>query len=300
MAETKTEFSIEIPIQIEQLKLFFFISPKTTAIGTKSANFPHNHGKFYELRYVARGEYIQYVESESFLLRAGDIILIQPNEYHYQKDCECSDDLLQLSLRFFVKSPSDDCDPATRKAYDELVEILDKSRLVQDSNFEILPYIQKIMDEYEKKRYGYFVNLQAACMFITTEFLRLCKKKSSLVFPSKEMKHGFYWRDRLDYFLRSKYAEDVKLGDLADVIGLSQRQTSRVFLREFGMSFVDKLIQIRLEQAKFKLANSELSAIEICYACGFKNYNYFCLRFKKSAGMTPLKYREKLACKKDK
>ena len=135
-------------------------------------------------------------------------------------------------------------------------------------------------------------------MLITTELLRLCGQKSAHIFPSKELTHSFYWRDQLDSFLRYRYTDNVKLEDLAAAIGLSPRQASRVFVREFGMSYINKLIEVRLQQAKFLLTHTDKEAQEICHDCGFQSYGYFSARFRKNTGMTPLEYRARVGNRK--
>ena len=61
MNTSKSGFSIEIPIQIENLKLFCFVSQKAKISGPASS-YPHNHGNLYELRYVAAGSYTQMID----------------------------------------------------------------------------------------------------------------------------------------------------------------------------------------------------------------------------------------------
>ena len=294
MDSLKTGFSIEIPIQIENLKFFCFVSQKTKVSGPASS-YPHNHGNFYELRYVAAGSYTQMIEDVPLNLIAGDTVLIHPLEYHYQTEQMCDANLLQYSLRFFIKPPSEDAAPDQKKAYVKLKEMLDSIRTLHDENLLLLPHWEKLMDEFSKKEYGYFTHLQAMCMLIINDFLRLSDTKSTHVFPSKELRHSFYWRDQLDSFLRLRYMDNVKLQDIANAIGLSTRQVSRVFLREFGVSFVNKLNEVRLQQAKFLLTHTHTDIYTICTDCGFQSMSYFTAKFRKNTGMTPAEYRNRNA-----
>ncbi|MBR7099254.1 MAG: helix-turn-helix transcriptional regulator, partial [Clostridia bacterium] len=82
------------------------------------------------------------------------------------------------------------------------------------------------------------------------------------------------------------------LTDLAEAINVSPRQMSRILLREFGMNFVTKLTEMRLQQVKYQLTHTEKSIHQISIDCGFPSYSYFSTCFRKNVGMTPSHYRQ--------
>jgi AraC-like DNA-binding protein len=42
-----------------------------------------------------------------------------------------------------------------------------------------------------------------------------------------------------------------------------------------------------MEYAKELLRAGELSVKQVCYACGFDDYSYFCHTFRRATGVTP-------------
>ena len=58
--------------------------------------------------------------------------------------------------------------------------------------------------------------------------------------------------------------------------------------------FKKYIADLRLNQAKMLLKNSELPISSVAQMCGFSNINYFPTAFKKYSGYTPTEYRESL------
>ena len=55
-------FSLEIPTQVSNLKIIFFVSDRLYAFGENCASGPHNHGD-YELRLLQVIMKLQFIQS---------------------------------------------------------------------------------------------------------------------------------------------------------------------------------------------------------------------------------------------
>ena len=113
------------------------------------------------------------------------------------------------------------------------------------------------------------------------------------IFTTDAAKYTSYWYDRLEKYLHSHFMEDVKLEDLAENMNLSPRHASRVVMKEYGTSFISKLTEIRLANAKYMLRHTKKSLTVIASSCGFSSYSYFTTCFKRNLGLTPCEYRKK-------
>lgn len=91
--------------------------------------------------------------------------------------------------------------------------------------------------------------------------------------------------------LNKHYAEDIRLDEMAALVGMSPSAFSRFFKQRTGRSFVDYLIDIRLGNAARMLVDTTTSVSEICYACGFNNLSNFNRTFKARRGYTPRDFR---------
>lgn len=81
----------------------------------------------------------------------------------------------------------------------------------------------------------------------------------------------------------------LNLDEVADFIGISTRQLTRVFRALDGRSATTYAHERRLERALALLAEGH-SAKETAYACGFRDPAYFTRFFKRYTGRTPSEY----------
>ena len=76
-------------------------------------------------------------------------------------------------------------------------------------------------------------------------------------------------------FFSRRYAEDVRLCDLADELHLSERQTERLVIRHTGRCFRDELTATRIAVAEELLSEGRLSLGEIATYVGYRSYAGF-------------------------
>ena len=60
------------------------------------------------------------------------------------------------------------------------------------------------------------------------------------------------------------------------------------------MSFNKYLTLIRIEQSKVLLCDKNVKIYEVAQKVGFKDANYFCVKFEEIQKLTPKEYREKM------
>ena len=285
-------FSLNVPVNLNSLKMTFLITDTMVNAGDSLFSGAHNHGDF-ELRYMACGSGNQIIDGKRIETHEGDVILIQPRCYHFQASEGVSPDAALYSIRFYIKPPHESSSAAAKKNYNEILEILKNVSIISDRERNLLPIFEKIINEITQKKYGYFSYLQSLCSSLLIEFIRLSEKPAKSLFRSEELKYTGYWRSVIDRFFYSGYMYDIKLQDLADEIKVSRRHASRLVLREFGVTYVQKLMEVRLEQSKYQLIYTDNDLYTISVKCGFSSYSYFTTCFKKATGMTPTEWRLK-------
>lgn len=97
--------------------------------------------------------------------------------------------------------------------------------------------------------------------------------------------------DRVDSYLCANYALDISLESVAEIVGASPSHFSKLFKQYFGVTFMDRLTSIRIEQAKKLLLTTDKSTREIGEAVGYPSITYFNSKFKKETGLPPAEYR---------
>ncbi|GEM_PF-191498 len=92
--------------------------------------------------------------------------------------------------------------------------------------------------------------------------------------------------------IEERYADRLTLAELALLAGLSERQFSRLFVRQTGMNFSAFVQNTRIEAACGLLLSSRMTISEISAAVGYGDLKFFHRLFKCKTGTTPLAYRQ--------
>lgn len=103
---------------------------------------------------------------------------------------------------------------------------------------------------------------------------------------------------KVEDYLRQNYTQEIRLSELADMVGMSEVAFSRFFKVRTGKSVTDYLLDIRIGHVIRLLVDTTQSISEVCYGCGFNNLSNFNRIFKKRKGCTPKEFRENYNKKK--
>jgi AraC family transcriptional regulator len=92
-------------------------------------------------------------------------------------------------------------------------------------------------------------------------------------------------------YIHAHLERDLKLADLAGLLGMSQFHFSHLFKQSIGISPHQYLLQQRIERAKQLLKQTDRSIVEIALECGFNSHSHLSKQFRQHTGMTPKRYR---------
>ncbi|WP_299366699.1 AraC family transcriptional regulator [Winogradskyella sp.] len=95
-------------------------------------------------------------------------------------------------------------------------------------------------------------------------------------------------------YIQDHFKDPITLDIMSRDIGLSKYYLHRLFKEINGLTPLQYLTKIRLENAKNKLQYSKDSIFEIAIACGFDTISYFSNTFKRHTGLSPSQFRENL------
>lgn len=81
---------------------------------------------------------------------------------------------------------------------------------------------------------------------------------------------------------------DFKVAQLAEEVGYSQRQLSRIVQKHIGLTPVQYMLEIRLQKAYRSLMEKEFMTVsELRYSIGIESASYFNRKFKERFGILP-------------
>ncbi|MBS4174460.1 response regulator [Bacillus sp. FJAT-49736] len=92
-------------------------------------------------------------------------------------------------------------------------------------------------------------------------------------------------------YIMEHFNKNITLEEVAEYVELSPYHFSKLFKEKYGVNFIDYVTDLRIEQAKKEMLNTNKSLKEICFNVGYKDPNYFSRVFKKKTGVAPTSYR---------
>ena len=95
-------------------------------------------------------------------------------------------------------------------------------------------------------------------------------------------------------FIEAHQADEISLGDVASAVNTSTFYFCKMFKKATGINFTEYLARVRVEKAKNLLLNPNQRISEVAFASGFQSLSHFNRVFRRIAGESPTRYREKL------
>lgn len=221
----------------------------------------HSH-TCYEIAFTLSGYGITYAGGQEFDVKPGSIIIIPPNVLHSHKSESSFSNI-------FIKI--DNVKNNTKTA----VSYLDNTGfLINIANTIHLNFLQK---EYN------YESINQKFIEIVFEYIERLSGKSY---------HYEFVRKLKDVITQNFEDPLFKIPLEVKKMGISFDYMRHCFKEETGMTPLEYLTQIRIEQAKYYLQNSSVYSIgEIANMCGFSDQYYFSRVFKKSLGCSPYDYK---------
>jgi len=254
-------------------------SNKDSILKNDFSTLPHMH-KEMEIISVLNGRARFHIDSLSFDIKKGDVVLVSPYQIHnatfladeeYERCCICFD----LDLLYDKKLNNDlengivtinniINDPLCA----ELVKEACLAKVNEESGWEF-----KVIGNLSKL----FGILKEKDLFSNSNSFLQTKIQNRLIIS----------------FVSENYNKDISSKSVAEALHIDGSYFCRLFKANFGCNFQDYLSRYRIEKAKTMLKNSELSVSEISESVGFNSFSYFTKCFRQYTSLTPSQYRKK-------
>ncbi len=103
------------------------------------------------------------------------------------------------------------------------------------------------------------------------------------------------FESRLREYLTTCYDVETppRVSELADRLGVSAAQLSKLFRKMFGGTLSDYLKEHQVEYADALLRETELTVTKVAYKAGFGTRRSFFRTYRRIKGETPEQYRER-------
>ena len=267
---------------------------KRFPVGCKTQLHTHD---YIELGYVMFGTFRQSIMGKEVVFTAGDLCLIDKNCVHqdFLDECEARMVFMGISKEVFE-------DIMSRKyANDRIIQFLQSALLQQKSllqylHFKPYPGTDEKMRENMSMLLKELENFDGAsdliCRGILIRMFQLLGTgyEFSLSRELKKAKNWLFYEEITDY-IKVNY-KDVSLEELCEKFHFQQDYFARLLKKQTGMTFIGYVQNIRLEEAKRLLVETDMAVEDISEAVGYQNKGYFYRIFEKKFGCTPAKIRK--------
>lgn len=252
---------------------------------------------YLELVYVVGSTLNLYINGKTYEAKSGDMFVIFPGDLHKieansantrfliigtDPDFVLSPFVSAFAVQYVIPSELNMYPGSRHMGYEEL----DKTTMPH--------LIYEISREATDKNsfYQYAVKTYLSNIFL--ELLRnweekgITKKLSDSGKETQSLSRITIIVERV----RTDYASNLSTSDMADIVGMSYSYFSRCFKDLTGENFTEYLTKTRINEAKYRLKNTNTPISKIATEVGFSNPSYFIAMFRKYTGQTPKKYRD--------
>ncbi|WP_218017021.1 AraC family transcriptional regulator [Halalkalibacter krulwichiae] len=103
----------------------------------------------------------------------------------------------------------------------------------------------------------------------------------------------FYYPESIrmvEAFLLQNYQRPLRVRNIVEKVNVSESQLNRLYKRYFQQSPMERLTEIRMEQAALLLKNQSITVTEAAGQVGYQSMSAFVQQFKKKFGVSPKDY----------
>ena len=176
---------------------------------------------------------------------------------------------------------------------DRLLEPLDSGCLMISPSVKdtIKELCEQLIEIYEAKKSERELNIttQIKTKIILLQFILEMWKKG-FVIENDTSGRNIVEKEMVSY-IQQNFTGKISLKEFGEQFHLSEKYISRYFKEHFHITLSQYITYLRLENAKQLLQDTDLSVTETAMQSGYQNVSYFIRSFKKTYGISPLKYR---------
>ena len=235
---------------------------------------PHGR-KDYHILYIAEGRCFVTLNGETTEAPKGSVIVYlpdQPQEYSFDPD--------DGSVSYYIHFTGSECERLMQDTS------LDKKNIFYIGKSHTLEGLfDMLIGEYKQKLRFCTQRMNGILLEIISVIGR---KNTYMISGGSDMNKRF---EAVCEHIHNNISEKLTLKELSTKCSLSESRFSHLFTELFGKSPKQYIMNVRMENAKELLLDSDMSVLEVGTAVGIDDQNYFSRIFKKHCGMSPSEFR---------
>ena len=249
----------------------------------------HWHDEF-EIIYVKSGFLTVSISGENYIGKPGDAFVVSPGNLHFMGSQTGNVDYFTFlfPLKYISFRTDDILD-------DKLLEPLNSGHLMISPEIEdtVKEQCEQLVEIYgaKKEESQSKITAQIKTKIILLQFILELWKKGFIVENDTGGKNTV--EKEMVSYIQQNFTGKILLKEFGEQFHLSEKYISRYFKEHFHITISQYVTYLRLEHAKQLLQDTDIPVTEVAMQSGYQNVSYFIRSFKKTYGMSPLKYRNK-------
>lgn len=258
----------------------------------KEFTYPMHSHKEFELNFVEHAPGVKRTVGDSIeVIGDYDLVLItSPDLEHVWEQNTCNSlDIREITVQFvpcFINGLM------STNQFDSIRRMLEKAQNGLCFPMDAIMRVYTLLDKLPEMKGFYAVVHFLTLLYELSCFTDQARALSSTSFAKVEIHSDSRRVQPVQEYIGKHYQEEIRLGYLANMVGMTEVSFSRFFKLRTGKSLSDYIIDLRLGYATRLLVDSTMAIAEICYECGFNNLSNFNRIFKKKKNCSPKEFRD--------
>ncbi len=252
----------------------------------------HSHSEF-EINYIENAEGVRRIVGDSVeIIGKYDLTLIAGEELeHVWEQHRCtSRQIREITIQF-----SKDLffgNLIHKNQFSSIRKMLGSAQKGINFPMETIMKIYPMLDTLSAEKSGFHAVVKLLMILYELSLCDNYRALASTSFAHIDENSDSRRVRKIYEYINNHYKEEIRLEDLARIIGMTPAAASRFFKLRSGKTVSDHIIDTRLGHATRLLVDTTHAVAEICYDCGFNNLSNFNRIFKKRKGCSPKEFRE--------
>lgn len=178
--------------------------------------------------------------------------------------------------------------------YNSSISIDDEKNLLVDIYLLIK---EKISFLYKTSNIPFLANSEAVNIILQSyylyEIIAFFSKQFEMIMGSIGYSSRDSIIDDIVHYIDHNYSENITLENIAPLFGYNSSYLGKIFSKKMDVNFNTYLDNIRIEHSKELLLANKIQVYKVAELVGYRNVDYFHIKFKKSTGMSPAEFRRR-------
>ena len=249
---------------------------------------------FWEMVYVDKGAVRVCRDEEELTLRQGELLFHEPDEFHAIRSLDSAPNFFVIT--FSCSSPAMEYFKKYRAHLNKEMKAYLASIISEAERTYVIPKNDPDLKELKRKENAPLGGEQLIKTYLEQLLIFLLRTFTSgdslASFPQKETQTDTLV-EAIKAYLAQRVEENVRLEDISSEFDYSRSFLNKRFRDKTGKSLAAYAMQLKIEEAKRLIRETDRNFAQISEQLSFENPQYFSRVFKRCTGMTPTEFRNR-------